>query len=201
MSTFPGSPRLEKASIVTIDQATQQQTEIQFQYNPNTLSRRLIPQVVIDHTGKTGVVHLKGPPEEIITLELELDATDQLERADPKAVELGIYPKLSALELLIYPKSSAIIANSTQADTIEIKPVEAPLTLFFWGKKRTIPVLLTNLSVLEEAFDPNLNPIRAIVSLELRVLSYIDVGLDSQGGRIFLAYQKEKEAMAQLDIQ
>jgi hypothetical protein len=202
MSTFPGSHRLEMASIVTIDQATQLETVIQFQYNPESLSRRLISQAVVDQTGKIGVVHLKGPPEEMFELELVLDATDQLERADPSAVNFGIYPKLSALELLLYPKSTAIIANSTQEDTstIEIKPIEAPLTLFVLGKNRTIPVLLTNLSILEEAFDPNLNPIRAKVSLQLRVLDFTDLGLNSRGGQIFLQYLQAKESMAAMDI-
>ena len=51
----------------------------------------------------------------------------------------------------------------------------APLTLFVWGPQRVLPVRLTELSVTEEAFDPQLNPIRAKVSLGLRVLTYNDL--------------------------
>jgi hypothetical protein len=44
--------------------------------------------------------------------------------------------------------------------------MEAPLTLYVWSKQRVLPVLLTKLSVTEEAFDINLNPIRAKICLE-----------------------------------
>ena len=42
--------------------------------------------------------------------------------------------------------------------------------LFVWSKSRVVPVRVTDFSVTEEAFDPALNPIRAKVSLGLRVL-------------------------------
>lgn len=201
MTTFPGSPKLQKGGIVAIDQATNQQTEIQFQYNPDTLIRRLIPQVVIDNPGNAGVLRLKGPPEEIISVELELDATDQPGNAIPQTPGVGVYPKLSALELLVYPKSSALTSAGNLPNTAisAILPVEAPLTLFVWGDKRVVPVLLTNFLITEQAFDPALNPIRAKVSLELRVLNYIDLGLNSRAGQLFLEYQKQKEAMASQD--
>ena len=51
------------------------------------------------------------------------------------------------------------------AGTLEIIPLEQPLTLFVWSKSRVVPVRLTEFSITEEAFDPNLNPIRAKVSL------------------------------------
>ena len=39
------------------------------------------------------------------------------------------------------------------------------------------PVRVTEFSVTEEAFDPDLNPIRAKVSIGLRVLTVDDLGL------------------------
>ena len=59
--------------------------------------------------------------------------------------------------------------------------MESPLTLFIWSKNRIVPVRLTDFSVTEEAFDPALNPIRAKVSLGMRVLSVDDLGLRQQG--------------------
>ena len=59
--------------------------------------------------------------------------------------------------------------------------MEAPLTLFVWSKSRIVPVRLTEFSVTEEAFDAELNPIRAKVSLGMRVLSVDDLGFDAQG--------------------
>jgi hypothetical protein len=123
-------------------------------------------------------LRLKGPPVETLTLEAELDATDQLEVSDRTAAEFGIHPQLAALESLVYPTSAQLLANDALAvgGTLEIAPMEAPLTLFIWSKNRIVPVRVTEFSVTEEAFDPALNPIRAKVSLGLRVLSVDDLG-------------------------
>jgi len=73
---------------------------------------------------------------------------------------------------------------------------EAPLTLFIWGVKRIVPVRLSSFSIAEEAYDVNLNPIRAKVTLGLQVLSYSDLSLTNPGYYLFLAHQVVKEAMA-----
>jgi len=143
-------------------------------------------------------LRLKGPPRETIKLDVEIDAADQLERANPLATTMGLYPTLASLEMLLYPKSALTIANEVLAAVgiIEIIPPEAPMTLFVWGPKRTLPARLTEFTITEEAFDPNLNPIRAKVGLSLRVLNYQDVGLLSVGGALFMAHQVAKEVMA-----
>src|SRR5205823_915706 len=124
-------------------------------------------------------MRLKGPPVETIKPDAELDATDQLEFPDqnPKTLQFGIYPQLAALETIVYPQSSHLQQNNTLASfgTLEIVPMEAPLTLFVWSKNRIVPVRLTEFSITEEAFDPSLNPIRAKVSLGMRVLSVNDL--------------------------
>lgn len=199
MTTFPPiSPKLQHGSIIAIDQVSKQQTEIKFQYNPDTLTRRLTAQTASGNYDRSEAFRLKGPPEETISLEIEIDATDKLETADNDTVQMGIYPRLATLELLLYPQSKVVIANETLANQgiIEIVPPEAPLTLFVWGTNRTLPVRLTSFSITEEAFDPNLNPIRARVSLDLTVLNYVDLGLPSDGGQIFMTYQKQREQMA-----
>jgi len=50
--------------------------------------------------------------------------------------------------------------------------------------------------VTEEGFDPALNPIRARVSLGMRVLSVDDLGFDAKGGSLYLIYQQQKERFA-----
>ena len=94
-----------------------------------------------------------------------------------------------------------MIANTAllAAGTIEIIPPDAPLTLFIWGAKRILPVRLTELSVTEEAFDPNLNPIVARVTVGLTVLTYQDLGLASVGGALSMAQQVVKEILATLN--
>ncbi len=80
--------------------------------------------------------------------------------------------------------------------TLEISPAEAPLSLFIWSATRIIPVRLTELSITEEAFDAALNPIRAKISLGMRVLTVNDLGFDHKGGNLFMAYLKNKEQLA-----
>ena len=55
---------------------------------------------------------------------------------------------------------------------------------------------LTEFSITEEAFDPALNPIRAKVSLGMRVLSVDDLGFEHKGGSLFMAYLQQKERLA-----
>ena len=198
MTTFPGSPKVNRGSIVTINQSTRQQTVIEFQYNPDTLTRRLTAQSAGDNADKGEVFRLKGPPEEVITLDIEIDGTDGLEVANQTTVQNGIAPVLAALELLLFPDSKQVQENDRLArkGVIEVVPTESPLTLFTWGQKRSLPVRLTNFSVVEEAFDANLNPIRAKLSLELRVLNYNDLGLKTNGGRRYMTYHKNKEMLA-----
>jgi len=203
MSAFPNSPRLVKGGIVTMDPDTSAvKSVIALQYNPDSLSRTL--QIQAMPGGQDGVrvdvLRLRGPAVETIKLEAELDATDQLEfpRQFPNAVQYGLLPQLSQLEMLINPTVETLQADDAMANagTLEIIPLEQPLTLFVWSKSRVVPVRLTDFSVTEEAFDPSLNPIRAKVSLGLRVLSVDDLGFSHPGGRMFMTYLANKEQLA-----
>jgi hypothetical protein len=196
---FLNSPRLVKGAIIGVDPSNPLASVIFFQYNPETLTRTLQAQTVGNESGdRTESLRFKGPPVETIKLSVKIDATDQLERAETNAVSVGIYPQLSALEMLLYPKSATVIANmaSLALGKMEIIAPQAPLTLFVWGPKRVLPVRLTDFSITEEAHDANLNPIRAEVSLTLRVLSYNDLPASNIGYGLFLAHQIAKEAMA-----
>jgi len=131
-----------------------------------------------------------------------IDAADQLEQPAlfPNAVKFGILPQIAALETMIYPTSLQLLGNNTlaQSGTLEIAPMEAPLSLFVWSVNRIVPVRITDFSVTEEAFDPTLNPIRAKVSLGMRVLSVDDLGFDNVGGNLYMAYQQQKERLSSL---
>lgn len=202
MTTFPGSPRLLKGAIIGVDLFNPLASVILFQYNPERLSRSVQVQGRGQAPGGTPnrseVLRLKGPPNETISLEVEIDATDQLEQAETTATTMGIYPALSSLEMLLYPKSARMILNEVLAEfgVIEVIAPEAPLTLFVWGPKRVLPVRITGFSINEQSFDTNLNPIRASVSLSMSVLTYQDLGLVSVGGALSMAHQVMKEVMA-----
>lgn len=201
MSSFPGSPKLMKGAILGIDPFNPLASIVLFQYNPDTLTRTLTAQTTGGQGGdRSEALRLKGAPTEEIRLDVEIDATDQLEKGAGPAAAVGIYPQLSALEMLIYPKSALVIANTIllAAGMIEVIPAVAPLTLFIWGPQRILPVRLSSFSINEEAYDTLLNPIRAKVSLGLRVLSYNDLSLTHPGYTLFLAHQVVKEAMAVL---
>jgi hypothetical protein len=193
-------PRVISGAIVGIDPTDPKPIVVIFQYNPDSLSRTLQPQMGAEGADKTEALRLKGAPIETIKVDIELDAADQLERDDRTARDMGLYPVLSALEILIYPRAQRVITNTQllALGTIEILPPVAPLTVFVWGPKRALPVKLTEFSITEEAHDLKLNPIRAKVSLGLRVLSYSDLPLSHPGYSLFLTHQVAKEAMARV---
>lgn len=200
MRTSPSSPRLLKGGIVLIDPATSAVTRIiAMQYNPDTISRTLQVQGVGAEGGdRSEALRLKGPPVETIKVEAEIDATDQLEIAEDIATQVGLHAQLAALEVIVYPSSVQLQTNNSmaQSGSLEIAPMESPLTLFVWSKQRIVPVRITEFSITEEAFDPSLNPIRARINLGLRVLSVNDVGFTHKGGSLFMSYLQNKEQLA-----
>src|SRR6516165_4144127 len=168
MSAFPNSPRLLKAGIVLVD--------------PNN-----------------------GAVQRVIVLQFNPDSLTRTLQA--QAIRAETQNRLEALRLtgpaietLIHPPSAQLLANNSLAlsGVLEIAPVEAPLSLFVWSKSRIIPVRITDFSITEEAFDPNLNPIRAKVSLGMRVLNVNDLGFADRGGNIFMAYLIQKETLSAL---
>ncbi|NNG00308.1 MAG: hypothetical protein HKM93_13060 [Desulfobacteraceae bacterium] len=201
MTTFPRSPKLLKGGIVLIDPDTSVVKRIiALQYNPDTLTRTLKGKTMGEDSDRSQALRLKGPPDETYKLDAEIDAADQLEFPDQneEIKKNGITPILSALEIIVYPESSQLLANNSLAasGTLEIAPTESPLMLFVWSKNRVLPVRLTDFSITEEAFDPNLNPIRAKVSLGMQVMTVNDLGFDHKGGGIYMAYHQQKEQLA-----
>src|SRR5829696_8626832 len=99
MTTFPGSPRVLKGALVSIDKVKPVPNVIIFQYNPESLTRTLKPRAAGGDGARAEAQRLTGPPEETIKVDVEIDAVDQLEKSDGIATNLGIYPQLSALEM------------------------------------------------------------------------------------------------------
>ena len=203
MTNSAVTPAILKAGLVLLDPITSLVARvIILQYNPDSLSRTLQAQTAAlgENADRSEVMRLKGPPIETLKVEAEIDATDQLEVSDPTTMKSGLFPALSALETILYPTTTQIMANHSMASQgiLEILPMESPLILFVWSSSRIVPVRITDLSVTEEAFDTQLNPIRAKVSLGMRVLSVNDLGFQHRGSSIYLAYQRAKESFAAL---
>lgn len=200
MSGFLRSPKLLRGGLVLLDPISGNLLRIiGLQYNPDTMTRSLQIRGAGSESGDhIEALRLKGPPVETIKLEAELDATDALGAAPLSETSLGLHPQLAAIEALVHPLSSTLFANNATASAgwLEIAPASAPLTVFVFGPNRIVPVRITELSIVEEAFDTSLNPLRAKISLGLRVLSVDDIGFDSKGGGLFMGYLQAKERLA-----
>jgi hypothetical protein len=202
-ASYPShAPRHLKGALLGVDPFKPLASVVVFQYNPETMSRRLEPRGPAADGERGEAFRLSGPPKETITLSVEIDATDQLAEAHPLAVASGIGPTLAALEMMLYPKSALVIANTALAavGTVEILPTEGPMVLFVWGPTRVLPVRVTSMSITEEAYDTLLNPTRAKVELSLAVLGYNDLKLTSPGNALFFVHQVTKEVLATTNL-
>lgn len=141
-----------------------------FQYNPETLTRTISSFTSEEISEKEGKNRDGNSTVELINLNLEFDATDQLEQPNQHRdfIENGLHPALAALESIMYSQSKT--ENSTP-----------PVVLFLWGPNRIIPVWLDSVKVIEEAFDPNLNPIRVKIELNMRVQNLSELKRGSLG--------------------
>ncbi|MCX4861624.1 hypothetical protein [Streptomyces canus] len=205
MTRYADIPKPIRSGIVVVNPDTgTPQRVIVLQFNPDTLERTVAPQSAGDSgdggSGGTGsgdrneALRLKGPAQESWKFTAEIDATDQFEIAAPD----GIHPQLATLEMLVQPTTEQLRAASrlSQKGTIEISPIEMPLTLFTWGSKRIMPVRLTELSVNESAFDVNLNPIRASLGIGMKILTVSDLPAGHRGADLYMAHLAQKERLA-----
>jgi hypothetical protein len=201
MTGYSRSPKLLKGGIVVTDPVSLAvQRVITLQYNPESVTRTLQVQGTGGGGDRSEALRLTGPAVETIKLDAELDATDQLEQPDqdPTALEVGLHPQLSVLEGLVNPSVSDLVSENTQAmlGMIEIAPSQAPMTLFVWSDQRIVPVRISEFNIVEDSFDERLNPIRARITLGMRVLSVDDLGFSHSGGTVFLGYLRRKEGLA-----
>lgn len=178
MTGFPGSPRVARASLLALDASTGAPLQrVTLQYNPDQLTRSL--QLDADPQ-RAGL-----PPAETYRLELELDATDALEKGGPAD---AVAVQLAALEALVHPTSDALASARQLAarGTLELLAPDPPRLLLVFGG-RSVPVRISEYSVVEEAFGPDLQPIRARVTLGLRVQTDTDQ---------FFSYRRTREQLA-----
>jgi hypothetical protein len=205
MTRYADIPKPIRSGIVVVNPDTgTPQRVIVLQFNPDTLERSVAPQSAGD-SGDTGAggtgsgdrneaLRLKGPAQETWKFTAEIDATDQFEIAAPD----GIHPQLATLEMLVQPTTAKLRESMrlSQKGAIEISPIEMPLTLFTWGSKRVMPVRLTELSINESAFDVNLNPIRASLSIGMKILTVSDLPAGHRGADLYMAHLAQKERLA-----
>ncbi|CCG04033.1 hypothetical protein [Blastococcus saxobsidens] len=188
------SPRLVKGGLVEVDAGSGAvRRVVMLQYNPDSMARTL---KLSGTDGGPEALRIGKPPTETLRIEVELDATDAMEKG--AGAELGVHPMLAALEQLVHPSLGELRRRDAlaSAGAIEIISAQGPLTLFVWSAKRILPVQLSELAVTEEAFDARLNPVRAKVTVGMRVLTAGDLGYDQRGGGIYLTYLGTKASLS-----
>ena len=176
------SPRLVRGALVQLaeDVIGVVPNVIPFQYNPETMTRKLTPwnPFEVDQTGRGQIAPTAQPfdPKEAITLEIHFDAADQLEESDPIAAGIGVSDRIAAIEKLLLPSqgllgdllgAAAALAGAPQPPQ---RPT-VPVALLVWGPGRILPVRVTDYSIDESAFLPSLQPLMAKISLSLEVLT------------------------------
>lgn len=180
-SGYTRSPKLMKGALVELSEPFLGPIPniIVFQYNPATVTRTLTPwqpPTEGEEGADSGASSTAQPfdPGETFSLDLELDATDDLEEGDPVAVVTGVADRIAALEMLLYPVGDSLLGNlfGSLGGLVDVVPRgSVPVVLLVWGPGRIVPVRLTSFRVEEQAFSPTLYPIRAKVTVGLRVLT------------------------------
>lgn len=202
MTGLSTAPRVLKGAIVAYAFPDLVPSVVVFQYNPETLTRSLNPRTAEGATGRGDALRADGPPEETITLTVEIDAADQLETGAGLAAAHGLHPALAMLEGLLYPPFPLVVANQalSLAGGAFIGGEAVPLALFVWGAARVLPVRVHSVSITEQAFDPALNPILARAELSLRVLSYRELEPGSPAYWVYMASFTQKEVLSAMNL-
>jgi hypothetical protein len=201
---------------------------ILFQYNPDSISRSLKP---FNYSDKQKEDMLKSDPkafdqpfdpEENFNVTLFLDATDALETPDSFphqiAVATGVADRLAALEQLLYPEGSSrglellgslvgAIGGKKVDPTKQVKRPKTPITLFVWGTGTIVPVRLTSFNVEEQWWNFLLYPLRAKVTIGMKVVTSAELYADKDrkisatiAGACYDFTRVQKEILALLNI-
>jgi hypothetical protein len=186
MSGFSNSPRILRGAFVEYGLSLPL-LFVAFQFNPETITRnRSLTYAPPSDNGDNGAKNLRDfhrryfnlsklraeqsvtVAEETLSFEIRLDATDKED--DGILSQFGIAPELSTLELMAYPKREILKDFLDDLGYRFAPAANPPLVLFSWCRKRVLPVNINSLSIKETLYSPDLNPIRAEVSVNLTVI-------------------------------
>lgn len=155
-----------------------------FQFNPESLTRSI--QVPARNTTVTAreTSQAGEPPVERVTISAAFSASDALNDNNDLARQFGVGPQLAALEKMVYPASTntgligaaidaigdAIAGALGDGATQPIPREPQPRILFIWGRTRALPVIIESMTITEQQYDYQLNPVEAQVSIGLAVV-------------------------------
>lgn len=186
MNSSRGGPPLQRGGFIqyAADSQGTIKRSIAFQFNPENLTRTIeIPQKP-KGTTKREKDQAGDSPVEKITLTVQFSAADSLGANNSQAREYGIAPHLTILQKMATPEGktnksqtkpvdkTGAAANGGKKSGKSTQPIprnKYPRILFVWGKSRILPVTIESMSIKEQQFDANLNPIQAEVTIGLTV--------------------------------
>lgn len=161
------------------DQASQ---VLHFQYNPETMTRTRQGSWEARRQRRSGT---PSPSErtsrgaqgssavnaesEQITLKLVFDATEAILADRSGAADTGVLPELAFFEVTTLGKENQG-AGARPAGAQRAQAVRPDELLLVLGSARAFPVVITNVTITEQKFTPELVPVRAEVDLRLTVL-------------------------------
>jgi len=209
------SPKLQKGALVQLIETlgVPLPSIVEFQFNPMKVSRSFRIWTP-PHAGEAGPPPAPDvqpfDPEESISMEIELDASDGLEDDKPTAKEFGIADRLAALEKMLFSGDSPFQqAQEAAAALLGVgQPAvrkTVPIVLLVWGIGRMVPVRITSFSVEETLFLPSLRPLQATVNVAMQVLTP-DVFIGLSGPSVTVAkgayalYRIQQDALATLNV-
>jgi hypothetical protein len=178
------------ASGATVTASTSGQQVMQFQFNPETVTRtrtgqwdprlkrqnaKIPPTAEVRGTATMGSSALLAESEQL-SFKIVFDATEAVLAGRAGAAAAGVLPQLAFLELVSQGREGNIADDPKKQDKAKelIQPIRPDELLLVLGSARIFPVVLTSLSITEQKFLPTLVPLRAEVELKLTVLEPIE---------------------------
>lgn len=154
---------------------------VPFQYNPAKITLGVTPwnpfQTAPQNQASQTPLVQPFDPEQTYSFDLEFDAADDIELSNPVAMATGVASRLAALRKLVEPSAGllgdlvgAIGALAGDVAAQAERP-QVPVTLLVLGTSAILPVRVTSLSIDITEFTPNLYPLIAKATVELRVLT------------------------------
>lgn len=196
---FPNQPKILKGAFVEFGISVPPLVVV-FQFNPLTITRTRAATPVTPATQRASRgAQSAGPLASIdsaaslvrfrkgqtlavqpqrVTLDVRLDATDKLNDGDGLTEQFGIAPQLATLEAMMLPKGQSLLGGAVSAllgasasKFLCLESVQdPPVILWIWGRKKILPVNFLNMSIREDEFSTDLNPRRAVVTVQLEVI-------------------------------
>lgn len=181
-----------------------------FKFNPQQISRsRTVTIKTGDAPGSRGGYDFTTPLEtpraaqgvelqaETFSIDILLDATDQMNEGNPIAEKLGVQPQIDTLRSMLEPKVQGpsgvktLASLATGAERAFERSETASVLIFSWGVQN-IAVFLTGVSQREVLHLPNLVPYRAELQLSMQVIE--------SNNPFFIADKIRQTAMTALNV-